>query len=159
MTDLELYKQIYLNTLGRLPLLRLIAEALTIQSTDIDDILAEIQRLKGNQRLPDYSLGKYKDFCPHDRPLSDICPECYSSPNKFREWKDREMTHYGEVRDEIIHDSNGSEALRRWLWNGEKWVRWTDEDGAAVLSEMARRVAIWWEEYGALKSTYQAPGG
>jgi hypothetical protein len=62
------------------------------------------------------------------------------------------MTHYGEVRDEIIHDSRGSESLRRWLWNGEKWVRWTSEDGAIVLSEMARRVAIWWEEYEALKS-------
>jgi hypothetical protein len=83
MTDLEPYKRAYLNTLDRLPLLRLIAEALGIKSTDIDDILTEIQRLKENQRLPDYSLGKYKNFCPHDRPLWVICPEC--SLNKFRE--------------------------------------------------------------------------
>jgi hypothetical protein len=49
------------------------------------EVVDKIRELKANQRLPDYSLGKYRNVCPHGRPLSEACPQCYSSPNKFRE--------------------------------------------------------------------------
>lgn len=60
--------------------------AVEVTMEAIQEILDKIEALKRNQRRPGHSLGKYRNECPHGRPLSDICPQCYAYPGgKFRE--------------------------------------------------------------------------